>query len=73
MNTSLTANDIKQKLEHVPYSILERVAEYVDALLENQTEEFTISEKQKKILDKALKQDKNTFISRDDITKKYQL
>lgn len=34
---------------------------------------FEISEKQKLILDKALEQDKTTFISRDDLSRKYNL
>lgn len=34
---------------------------------------FEINEEQKKKLDKALEQDKKTFISRDDISRKYKL
>lgn len=34
---------------------------------------FEITEKQKETLDKALEQDKKTFISRDDISRKYKL
>lgn len=34
---------------------------------------FELSEAQKKTLDKALEQDKKTFISRDDISRKYKL
>jgi galactose-1-phosphate uridylyltransferase len=34
---------------------------------------FELSEEQKKTLDKALEQDKKTFISRNDISRKYKL
>ena len=34
---------------------------------------FELTEAQKKTLDKALEQDKKTFISRDDISRKYKL
>lgn len=34
---------------------------------------FELSDLQKKTLDKALEQDKKTFISRDDISRKYKL
>ncbi|MDR2204782.1 MAG: hypothetical protein LBE36_01295 [Flavobacteriaceae bacterium] len=43
-------------------------------IIPNEEEDFyKLSEQQKKILDKALEQDKKTFISRDDISKKYKL
>ena len=34
---------------------------------------FELSDLQKKTLDRALEQDKKTFISRDDISRKYKL
>lgn len=43
-------------------------------IIPNEKEDFfEVSEKQKKVLDKALEQDKKTFISRDDFTRKYNL
>ncbi|CCG53480.1 hypothetical protein V8245_00905 [Flavobacterium columnare] len=43
-------------------------------IIPNENEDFfEVSEEQKKVLDKALEQDKKTFISRDDITRKYNL
>lgn len=45
----------------------------IGARYEKKQEEIELTEKQKKTLDKALKQDKKTFISRDDISRKYKL
>jgi hypothetical protein len=43
-------------------------------IIPNENEDFfEVSEEQKKVLDKALEQDKKTFISRDDISRKYNL
>ena len=43
-------------------------------IIPNENEDFfEVSEEQKKVLDKALGQDKKTFISRDDISRKYNL
>lgn len=43
-------------------------------IIPNENDDFPmISEQQKKLLDKALEQDKKTFISRDDIARKHQL
>lgn len=49
MNT-ITLEDLTQKLQNAPSSILEKIWGYADALLENRELAFTLSNEQKKIL-----------------------
>ncbi len=43
-------------------------------IIPNENEDFPlISEQQKRILEKALQQDKKSFISRDELTRKHKL
>lgn len=74
---AITLEDLTQKLQDAPTSILEKIWEYADALLENKELTFTLSDKQKIILDERLKADKKDFIpAREALNKlrqKYEL
>lgn len=48
--SAITLEDLIQKLQNAPASILEKIWGYADALLENRELAFTLSDKQKKIL-----------------------
>jgi cell division septum initiation protein DivIVA len=54
-------------------SFFQEFLDMIGARYEKKQEEIELTEKQKKTLDKALEQDKKTFISRDDISRKYKL
>ena len=58
---AITLEDLTQKLQDAPTSILEKIWDYADALLENKELTFTLSDKQKIILDERLKADKKDF------------
>ena len=47
---AITLEDLTQKLQNAPTSILEKIWGYADALLENRELAFTLSNEQKKIL-----------------------
>lgn len=47
---AITLEDLTQKLQNAPASILEKIWGYADALLENRELAFTLSNEQKKIL-----------------------
>ena len=47
---AITLEDLTQKLQNAPSSILEKIWGYADALLENRELAFTLSNEQKKIL-----------------------
>ena len=74
---AITLEDLTQKLQDAPTSILEKIWDYADALLENKELTFTLSDKQKIILDERLKADKKDFIpAREALNKlrqKYEL
>lgn len=74
---AITLEDLTQKLQNAPTSILEKIWGYADALLENRDLTFTLSDQQKKILDERLKADKKDFIpAREALNKlrhKYEL
>ena len=48
--STITLEDLTQKLQNAPASILEKIWGYADALLENRELAFTLSNEQKKIL-----------------------
>ncbi len=48
--STITLEDLTQKLQNAPASILEKIWGYADALLENSELAFTLSNEQKKIL-----------------------
>ena len=47
---AITLEDLTQKLQNAPASILEKIWGYADALLENRELAITLSNEQKKIL-----------------------
>ena len=47
---AITLEDLTQKLQNAPTSILEKIWGYADALLENRELAFTLSNEKKKIL-----------------------
>lgn len=74
---TLTLENLTQKLKTAPQSVLERVAGYVDALLDDNKKSYSLTSEQQQILDSQINSDKSTYIKADDLyhhlKKKYEL
>ncbi len=76
MNT-LTFDLIKEKLKNAPQDVLERVAGYVDALIEPTRKPYFLSTEQQNILDNQIHSDKSNYVDADvlfdELKSKYEL
>ena len=76
MNT-VTLEALNEKLKNAPQSILERVLEYVDALVEPKNKPYQLTKEQQQILDDQLNADKSNYKEAgkvyDELKEKYGL
>ncbi len=68
MNTQ-TLNLISKKLQDAPQDILDRVSEYVDALIQPEKKPYLLTSEQQNILDFQTNINKSTYINADELYK----
>jgi hypothetical protein len=62
---TITFDLLTEKLKNVPQDILQRVAGYVDALIESPKKPYSLSAEQQSKLDKQINSDKKVYVDAD--------
>ncbi|NCT09094.1 MAG: hypothetical protein GW772_03305 [Flavobacteriia bacterium] len=79
METTSSIDILTKKLKNAPESVIERVIDYVDALIEPTINKkpYNLSESQQLILDNQVNSEKSTYIEAEkfhtELLKKYEL